>query len=303
MGWVRYLWLAVPLLALAELGGHLFFAGRAPTIEEWNAIRAPVSELRAHDEPVVVAPYWAEPLARHVLGNELMPVRDVARPDPSGYERVVEVSILGDEAEELAGWRTLEQREFGAFRLRVRQNPEPVRVRFDFVTGLGPERVRVFDGAGLDCWWTTDGTGVTGGLHGHIAFPAARFQCLGGRHFFVGQTVVDDQDYRPRRCIWAHPPRRGSLRIRYRDVPLGSVVRGYAALSWFLWRDGGGTPVELRVQVDGDLIGTLVHTDEQGWNRFQFATGRHAGKTADVEFLVRSDAAKDRHFCFYADTR
>jgi hypothetical protein len=46
-----------------------------------------------------------------------------------------------------------------------------------------------------------------------------------------------------------------------------------------------------------------VHSDEQGWHAFEFSTGGRAGAVADVTFKVRSESPKDRHFCFYADTR
>jgi hypothetical protein len=254
-------------------------------------------------ELVVVAPYWAEPLARSALPAQLMPVRHVARPDVSGYEQAIEVSILGQEAAELEGWQTVEQRSLGAFRLRLRKNPNPARIRFDFVEGLDPERVEVTDGSGRTCRWNPRARRSTGGLHGHIAFPGKRFDCGGGAVFFVGSTVVDDEHYRPRRCVWAHPSRYGPLRILYRQVPLGTVVRGYGALSWFLMRDGEGTPIELSVSVAGEQIGTFVHHDQQGFSPFEFPTGRHAGTVADVEFVVSSQSPKNRHFCLYADSR
>jgi hypothetical protein len=303
MGWLRFLWLLVPLLGLVELGGHFFFSRRAPRIADWHQIAQPVAELRGADMPVVVAPYWAEPLARSTLGPSAMPLRDVARPDLTGYPRALEVSILGQQASELDGWSTIRERQVGDFRLRVLENPTPATIRFDFVAGLDPQRVTVVDGRGGECSWNAHARGATGGLHGHIAFPSQRFVCRGGVHHFVGATVVDDERYRPRRCLWAHPSDRGALSIHYRAVPLGKVVRGYGALSWFLMRDGVGTPIEMTIEIDGDSIGEFVHSDEQGWHAFEFSTGSRAGSTADVTFKVRSESPKDRHFCFYADTR
>ena len=246
---------------MAELGAHQYFAHRAPAPAEWQAARPALLSLRQNDELVVVAPYWAEPMARYAFGTEVFPVAQVARPDATAFPRAIEVSILGERSPELASWRLVQEREQGRFRLRVLENPDPRSVRFDFWSGLGPAQteVSVEDPTGKHvCSYTTQAAGSTGGLHGHIAFPQARFQCQGSQEVFVGQTIVDDQDYRPRRCLWAHPPRRAVLVVRYASVPLGRVVRGYGALSWFLWRDGGNSPVELEVRVDGESIGTLV---------------------------------------------
>jgi hypothetical protein len=303
MGSLRSLWIAVPMVGLLELFGHLYFARRAPSLDAWASIRQPVSELYQPGAPVVVEPYWAEPLARHVLGNEMMPMREVARPDLSAYARAVEVSLFGGASPELAGWNTREERSVGPFAVRLRENPAPAEVRFDFVDGLAPDQVSVEIDDGRPCPYRPHARPMTGGLHGHIAFPAQRFECPGGPFFFVGVTVVDDERYRPRRCIWAHPSGKGPLRIRYRSVALGDVIRGYGALSWFLMRDGQGTPIEMTVRIGGELTGAFVHRDEQGWNEFELPTGSHAGTTAEVDFEISSQRAKDRHFCFYADTR
>jgi hypothetical protein len=244
-------------------------------------------------------------MARQAFGSDAFSLFNVARPDVSAFRRVVEVSVLGQRAPELEGWRAVEQRQAGRLKLTLWENPAPVEVRFDFWSELGPDRSSVLEqGPPGDrpCPYTRS-TGSTGGLHGHMAFPAERFQCPSGAHVFVGRTIVDDPEYRPRRCLWAHPPQGRILVLRYSDVPLGRLVYGYGALSWFLWRDGGNAPVELQVRVDGEPIGTLVHRDEQGWNGFRFATGRYAGSRATVEFRIRSDRAEHREFCFWADTR
>ena len=254
----------------------------------------------------MIAPRWAEPMARQALGDALMPLADVARPDESGYARAVEVSILGQHAPELGSWTTGSEERHGRFTLRVLDNPKPAKVSFDFVDHVTPDRVDVSEtvgGAPRPCPFRSNAPVSNGGLGGNPTFPAQRFACGSGDWYFVGVTVIDDNhEFRPRRCIWAHPTPGGPLRVRYKGVPLGGVIRGYSGLPWLIFRDGGGAPVELEVKVDGASIGTAVHEDTQGWAPFSFATGR-AGQTADVEFEVRTVDNRDRHFCFYADTR
>lgn len=113
--------------------------GRAPTEAEWEKLQPVVAEVRRGAELVVPAPYWADPLARHAFGDALMPLRDVARPDESGYAHAHEIGILGERTPELAGWRESERRDVGRFRIRRLENPNPARVLFDFVESLAPD--------------------------------------------------------------------------------------------------------------------------------------------------------------------
>jgi hypothetical protein len=233
-------------------------------------------------------------------------LRDVARPDESGYARAVELDILGARAPELSTWNSVREEKQGHFTLRVLDNPSPQHVIYDFVDHVDPGALDVAEGRGgatRPCTWRTDAPLSAGGLGGNPTFPSHRFTCPAGEWFFVGVTVIDDNhEYRPRRCIWSQPPSDGPMRIHYRNVPLGAVIRGYGALPWLIFRDGVGSPVELEVKVDGTSIGTFVHHDTDGWSGFSFPTG-HAGETHDVEFDVSSRNIKDRHFCFQADTR
>src|SRR5262245_24921898 len=91
----RWMWLGVPAVALLELAAHLFFALRAPDVEAWSALAKPVRSLQAPGDVLVIAPEWAEPLARRALGDASWPLSELARMDDSGAARALEVSILG----------------------------------------------------------------------------------------------------------------------------------------------------------------------------------------------------------------
>jgi len=303
MARAAWLWLLVPLLGLVELAAHAWFARRAPTVAEWEALRPDLAALRTGDELVVVAPDWAEPLARHAFGDALMPLDQVARPDAAPFPEAIEVSALGARAEETDGWRVVEEVTRGRFRLRRLQNPDPARVRFDFTAGFGPERVRILDATGRDaCSWNPAGRPLTGGLHGPVTVPAARFDCPGGPYRFVGVTVIEAERLRPHRCVSAEPFGRLPRRIRYRDVPLGDAIWGYLGASWFLERDAVDARVFLTVTVAGEPLLTTIATDAR-WGRFGVPTGSHAGTTADVEFTIASESPETRPICFHADTR
>ena len=216
------------------------------------------------------------------------------------------MSILGQRAPELSRWRTLEEKQAGRFHFRVLDNPAPAKVLYNFVDHVDPRDADAHQQIGptrRDCPWNPHARRSDGDLLGHVAFPGRRFECGQSDEMFVGVTIIDDQNYRGRRCIWAHPPGGGPTVVRFKHVPIGHTLHGYGGLSWFLTRDGAGTPIELTVKIDGQSIGTVVHRDVEGWKGFDLPTGAHAGHTADVEFEVRSDNPEQRGFCFYADSR
>ena len=302
---LRYAFLAIPLLGLAELAAHFWFAKRPPTSDEWAAVVPAVRQTKLDGDLLVVSPAWADPAARSALGDALMPLRDVARPDATRYPHALELSILGEHTSELAGWREESRRVEGKFLLRRLENPSPVHVVYDFVDHARPPFADV---RGTEpptvCGWTTHAPIVAGGLGGHPTFPAERFECPGGSYFNVGVTVIADEEFRPRRCLWSHPFARGEIVTRFHQVPLGRVLRGHGGLYWIIERKKAGAPITLTVRVDGDTVGTAVHRDGDGWAPFQFDLGAHAGAAdAEVEFAVSSPRNVERHFCFEADTR
>ncbi len=301
----RYAFLAIPLLGLAELAAHLWFARRPPSFDEWLTVVSAVRETRQEGDLVVVSPGWADPAARRALGDELMPLRDVARPDESRYEHAVELSILGEHAPELAGWREESRRTEGKFLLRRLANPAPAHVVYDFVDHARPPFADV---RGTDppvtCTWTPQAQLAASGVFGHPIFPTERFQCPGGPYFNVGVTVMGDEELRPRRCVWSHPFAKGEVVTRFHHVPLGRVIRGHGGIYWIVEREKRGAPVTLTVRVDGDTLGRFVHRDGDGWAPFQLDLGAHAGAAdAEVELAVSSPAYHERHFCFEADSR
>ena len=119
----------------------------------------------------------------------------------------------------------------------------------------------------------------------------------------VGSTVIEDQYYKPRRCIWAHPAEGRTTVIRFDGVTLGRSLTGYGALPYFLERESKGTPVELEVLVEGKSVGEFRHKDGEGWRGFEFDTSSFAGQSHSVEFRVSSKKARAREFCFQAAVR
>jgi hypothetical protein len=291
-------------IGLLELGGQLYFSHAAPRLSEWEALRPAVQGL-AQDHPlIVVAPHWAEPNARLALGDELMPLEHVARAEDSGFEHVLQISILGQSAPELRGWQRESVLGVGRFRLERWRNPAVEKVLYDFLAHVEPPALSVaLEDGGRSSPCSFGPAKVSNGeLFGHPTFPSPRFSCSSSDWQFVGRTVIVDQQYLPRRCIWAHPPGRGALQLHFDAVPIGRKIRGHAGTPWFFERERRGGPTELEVRVGTEVVGTARHSDGEGWEAFEFSTERFAGQSLPVEFRVRALSAQ-REYCFQAETR
>lgn len=302
----RLAWLSVPLVGLAELVAHFHFARRAPRESDWDDLGPLLERQRQAGDLVTIAPEWAEPLARRALGEDVMPLADVARAEATGYSHAVEVSLLGQRSKELAGWRELSHEEVGHFGVRRLSNPRHEPVLYAFIEHVRRDRLFVVEWNGeaaRTCEYTDRARVTAGGLGGHEAFPRVRYRCSGGEPYFVGVTVIDDQQYRPRRCIFAHPPVNALLHLRFPGVPPGKRLHGWGGRGWLLSRDGGGTPVEFAAYVDGKEVGRRLFNDDQGFSAFDFPIEVASSEPVEVTFEVQTRVAQNRDFCFHAEMR
>lgn len=301
-----WVWLSVPLLGIVELCGHFYFRARTPELHAYEDLVPAVSELKQPDDFVTVSPPWAEPNLRWALGDERMPLRDVARPDDERYPAVVEVRLPG-QASNFETWKVDTEQRVGRFRVERRINPSPEPVLFDFVDALGPEQAEVAliraNGSRKPCPFSPRAKVSNGSLGGHPTFPRQRFECGGGAWNFAGVTVIEDHNYQPRRCVWAHPVDKHDKAVRFADVGLGSRIVVHTGVPYLRDREVKGTPIDLEVLVNDRSVGTTTHRDGDGWRQTSFPTDIYAGEKHAVEFRVSSKRARKREFCFYADVR
>jgi len=304
---LRYLWLLVPLAGVAEPVLAAYQGRRAPTQEKWALLEPRVRALKGPRDFIVIAPEWAEPLARHAFGDTLMPITSVARADEAPFERALEIDELGGTAPAVASWPILSEEKAGDFRIRIRKNPGYRPPTFALLDHLEPGEVRVTEthqGQTRDCEYSAHAPPSAGGLHGHPAFPHERFTCGRAESDFVGITIIDDQNYAPRRCIWANPAVGDSLTLSFANVRLANTIQGYAGLPYFLFRDEGWPSIGLSVAISGVKVGSYEHVPASGWHGFSFDTRQFSGRTATVDFTIQSSRdAREQSFCFYADAR
>jgi hypothetical protein len=304
---LRAVWLyaLLPTAAVVELAAGVRGRSVAPEGAAYDALVPVVSQLHREGDLVVVAPRWAEPHVRRALGDDFFPLAAVARSDSARFSRAIEISVLGETAPDVAGFREVERREAGDIRVRVLENAASEPVVFDFVEHLGPRYASAF---GTDpevrCTWSEKARVASGGLGGTPTFPARRFVCQDDFYLNVSATIIADEKFLPRRCIYAHPTPKGARVVRFDKVPLGQRIVGHSGMYWMIERSKLGAPVDIEVRVDGEDLGTVTHTDGEGWKRFEIDLGSHANaQEASVEFAISTKDYEHRHFCFQADSR
>lgn len=298
----------VIVVALWELFAHLAIVRGVPREEHWLAARDFIARVRRPGDLVSSAPLWTDPLARMYFGS-MISLRDAARPDATRYARALVATIRGGKHPDFDGWIEEGSRRFGGVTVRILRNPRPARVLYDFVEHLNPtdaQAFRVENGVERPCPWQT-GLGVHGGGLGQGALaPSERFVC-GEPWNYVGRVIIEDMDHRGRACIWSHPVVDVPMRTVFRDVPIGTVLRGHHAIAYEAERGGDhgetGPPVTLVVRVGDRVVGRDVHVDGEGWKLFEFDTREMAGTRQTVTFEVTMPAAGNRHYCFEGDTR
>jgi hypothetical protein len=296
----------LPVVALVELGAHEFFRNRAPNEREWAELEPKVKALYQPGTWVTVVPTWADPLLRFQMGSEFFPLDVIARADDDGLDRAIVVSFMGQRNNSLWRWALKHSEKVGPFSLEVFENPHPEHAKARLIQQIKPPYLEVFDGQPGDpkvCVYTEHARVSTGGLGGNPTLPASRFVCPSGEPFGVAVTTIDDEQFRPRRCIWAHPSPNGPLTLVFHDVPLGKKIVGHAGLPWLISRDGGGSPIELIARLDGVRLGRYVVVDQEGFQRFEWDTRLRDNQQADLELTVTTENAQNRRLCFTLETR
>jgi hypothetical protein len=303
----RYLWLGIPILGLLELGAHVYFSKRFPTLDEWRALKAEVAALKQEKDLIVIAPEWAEPLARTAFSDSLMPIADLARPDEAGYPRAIEIAALGNVNPLLAAWPVTAEKSVGKFALRTRKNPGFNPPLYVLTEHVAPPELSAFElserGDMKPCRYGTRPTSSGSGLLAPAAVPRQRFSCGPSEADFVGTTIIEDQNYRPRRCLWANPAPGGLLTLNFGNVPLGAELYGYIGFSFFRFRDHGWPPVTVSFAIDGAPLGKHAHLPESGWQPFRFSTAQFRGSTHEVRIELSGTHSRELELCFYAATR
>ena len=279
-----------------ELGGHFLVRARVPDDADWERAAALVDDQFQANDTVAVGPAWADPLLRLHLGTHIG-LRDAGRSDLAPFDRLWEISLRGV----ASPWRPTDrdpafEQQVGRLTVR-RYDLGPSPVAFD-LTGRVRD-AKVIQGDRPCVWQTSPPSG--GGLGRGPLMPEGRHHCGPQPWLFVGETVNEDLDLRPRHCVWQHPVAGQPVRTTYEDIPLGVRLVLYAGLYSEHERMEEHPPVHVRVEVDGEPVGEMTHRDGDGWKRMEAAMpNRDRG---DVTVVVEASDPHLRTLCWAATTR
>ncbi len=294
-------WLSLVLLIGSGLYGSLFWLGHdagpsASQIE--TAAKALRAEHQAGDL-ILLVPHYAT-RAREYLGDlHPLAVRAPMLEDLQKHPRIW-VFGLFEEAQALrpqmlaAGHRLLQTKNPApGVTVDLFQTAEPYEVVYDFLNTLKSASVwheQEGKNTACDTWSPRNGHGGNFG----------RWTCPKDRDWFYVTPQWHRMGDHLRLCLWAHPPTKGRLMIRFPGVPLTGHLAG---------RAGHTLNSSQRAQAPVHLD---VHVEGQGEQRFEFALEQHFEPfklrtpqtgTATITFGVSSPNAGANHFCFIADMR
>lgn len=293
------------LTLLGALGLALHGAGfwllrdRGPAAADVAAASAALrAEHRAGDAIFLVPAYATR--AREYLGD-LRPLA-VRRPGLEDLElrsRAWVVASFGAEEDarpelEQAGLRYRKQQRFGGVTIELFERAgAAAATRWSALESIRAAQVaHVHDDGRVEACsrWASN---ARGGEVGHWACPHdADWLYVGPEWHRMGE--------RPRRCLWAHPPKEGRVEVRFEDVPLSGVLTGWAGHTLNASRRAKA-PVDLFVQVGEGRGQTFRFELEDTWRPFRMATA--TATVGTVRFGISSPDNGANHFCFVAETR
>lgn len=292
-------WVSIAALALFELAAAGSIRAGVENEESWRAAAAFVRARYQPSDRIVAAPGWADPIVRQYLGD-LLSFRAAAPPDDAGVTRLWELSIRGVEV----GKEPAEiSEDFDGVRVRMWTLASDALV-YDFVDEVEGAEVSLVDGEqARSCPLVEShpGRGGRGGLgHGPMP-PTRRFVCDSRRPWlWVGATVLADLELQARRCVWQHPAGAEPVRVTFPEAELGDRITVSAGIDYEAERERRHGAVRLRVFIDEQLAGELVHEDGDGWSSIEIDTSALKAERANVRFETTSDDPEARLFCWAA---
>jgi hypothetical protein len=293
------------VFALFEVVAHALTRARVPSDNEWRQAAAYVrANYREHDA-ITVAPVWADPILRWMLGDRIA-LSDAGRSDLDAYKRLWALAIRAARPAEAPLREPDFKQRFGRVEL-LRWDLPLSDVLYDLTEEIKNAEVTIVRG-GVEnrCPLLRSGPSTGGGLGQGALAPQERFVCDSARPWlWVAPVVIEDLDLKPRYCIWQHPAGQEPIRVTFRNAPLGKRIRFYAGLYYEHERYRKGGPVHAVIRVNGEKVAEMVHRDGEGYKALTAATQKSTDDrtTGDIAIEVTAPRTHKRSFCWAASVR
>ncbi len=302
----RVLLILVIALAFTEVLGHFIELSRVPTSADYSAAFAYIRREWRQGDAISSAPLWNDPNVRAAAGD-LIDDRMAGRSDLDAYARLWQVSIRGARADDAPHQAPTLARAFGEIRVERWELPPP-RVIYDFTDHVASAHALRRDGDApeTECQAIASRGSAPGGLSAGPQTTEHHFECgsYAEPWLWVGATVNEDLELRPRRSVYQHPVEGGTIALAFDDVPLGDSIVVYSGLWWEFERTRDGSPITLVIRLDGDEIGRGVHRDGDGWARMEAEIpDARRGSHGTLRFEVTAEGAYHRSYSWQATMR
>lgn len=276
-----------------------------PTIEQWRDAAAHVRANRRERDAIKVAPAWADPILRWVLGDRIS-LADAGASDLDAYQRLWTLAIRGARPADAPRREPDFSRRYGRVEL-LRWDLGQSEVLYDLVKEVkSAEVTMVRRGSREVCPLLSLLPASGGGLGQGVLPPRELFACDSPRPWlWVAPVVMENMSLEPRYCVWQHPAGKEPIRVSYRDVPLGEWMRFYGGLYYEHERDLKGGPVKAVIRIDGKQIAEMIHRDGDGWKALSAPTRESTDprKRGEITIEVTAPRPHERSFCWAASVR
>lgn len=297
-------WLVALSIALVELTGTFLARARTAREADWRAAAAYVRQHFGERDVLTSAPAFTDPTLRWVAGD-LLSTEQVGRSDLAGFDRLWALSVDGGHPEEAPRRRPELEQRFGRVRVLrwslLPDQPPSERV-VDLSGQLARARVSLGDPERACLYRNVSMHG--GGLGAGPMAPNARFVCDSRRPWlWVGETIVEDLELKPRRCVWQHPAGDEPVRVRLAPERLGERIVFYGGLYYEDEREKRGGEIVARISIDDQPVAEMRHHDGDGWAKLEIDTRDFLGKTASIGVETTAHDPHRRSFCWAASIR
>lgn len=297
------LWLLLLAVAVTEIIAVPVRSARVATDQDWRDAAAFVRAQHRAGDAIAVEPQWADPWLRWALGDRIT-LADAGRSDLAACSRLWTLTLRGLDVPNVPSDAPELDQLIGRVRVRRWRLPPP-SVRYDFAEHVREATVsRVVNGVEQPCPWQTMPPTRGGGLGVGALFPTDRHVCDARRPWlFVAPLVLEDLDLKPRYCLWQHPQGREPIVARFDRVTLQDELVFEGGLYYEHERDRMRGPVHVKLRLDQQDAGRMIHVDGDGWKRLVIDTRASRGQSVSVSVEVSSDNPHFRTFCWNATTR